>query len=125
MGLLVQTTGKRLGQIVRFELEAPESPGAAPAQLGHLTEEEEKSHRGSDAEVRQKARQALESLLEGNARFRKVSICLCKAWQIILSSLKLRADCGRQCPWLEGHTICVCLARLLTFVSYVCDRVNS
>lgn len=68
-----QSTGKRLGQIVRFELETPESPPAASsASLGHIAEEEERSYRGNDAEVRQKARQALESLLEGNARFLKV-----------------------------------------------------
>lgn len=68
-----QTTGKRLGQIVRFELETPDSPPAAPnVSLGHITEEDERSYRGSDSEVRQKARQALESLLEGNARFLKV-----------------------------------------------------
>ncbi|CAL8465564.1 g5100 [Coccomyxa elongata] len=77
--LYPETTGKRLGQIVRFELETPESPPAAPnVSLGHITEEDERSYRGSDAEVRQKARQALESLLEGNARFLKGEFVRCK-----------------------------------------------
>ncbi|KAK9903546.1 hypothetical protein WJX75_008408 [Coccomyxa subellipsoidea] len=50
--LYPETTGKRLGQIVRFELETPGSPAATapPANLGHITEEDEKSYRGSDAE---------------------------------------------------------------------------
>ncbi|BDA49908.1 probable carbonic anhydrase 1 at N-terminal half [Coccomyxa sp. Obi] len=77
--LYPETTGKRLGQIVRFELDTPEIPPAAPnTGLGHITEEDERSYRGSDAEVRQKARQALESLLEGNARFLKGEFVRCK-----------------------------------------------
>lgn len=58
---------------MRFELQNPAVTAPSPTpNLGHITEEDEKSYRGSDAEVRQKARQALESLLEGNARFTKV-----------------------------------------------------
>jgi hypothetical protein len=93
----VQTTGKRLGQIVRFELETPGSPAATapPANLGHITEEDEKSYRGSDAEVRQKARQALESLLEGNARFRKVSSCTIPCDLVIYA-------CAKVCRWLQS-----------------------
>lgn len=92
----VQTTGKRLGQIVRFELETPGSPATAPpANLGHITEEDEKSYRGSDAEVRQKARQALESLLDGNARFRKVSSCTIPCDLVIYA-------CAKVCRWLQS-----------------------
>lgn len=76
-GALPQTTGKRLGQIVRFDLQTPDSPAAAPPPagsrgLGHLSREEEPSFRGANSELRQKARHTLENLLAGNVRFRRV-----------------------------------------------------
>ena len=82
-----QTTGKRLGQIVRFELQNPDTPttpldAAAPGPLGHLSPPpDDDSNRGSNSELRQAARDALQALLQGNARFRKVRggiiACLC------------------------------------------------
>ena len=74
----MQTTGKRMGQIVRFEMDDPESAGVQtqqPLPVDHpvvLPDEEEKSSREANAEIRHKAHQALESLMDGNARFRKV-----------------------------------------------------
>ena len=72
----MQTTGKRLGQIVRFELQNPDSPMTPEAPLpplGHLSPpQEDGSVRGSNSELRQSARDSLEALLQGNARFRKV-----------------------------------------------------
>ena len=74
----VQTTGKRMGQIVRFEMDEPETAGVqtqVPVPVDspiNLTDEEEKMSRDANAEIRHKAHQALESLMDGNARFRKV-----------------------------------------------------
>ncbi len=77
----MQTTGKRLGQIVRFELQNPDSPMTPEPpipSLGHLTPpQEDGSVRGSQSELRQGARNALEALLQGNARFRKVGFFCC------------------------------------------------
>ena len=76
----MQTTGKRLGQIVRFEMDEPENAGVQiqqPLPVDspiNLTDEEERMSRDSNAEIRHKAHQALDSLMHGNARFRKVLI---------------------------------------------------
>lgn len=67
-----------MGQIVRFEMDEPETPGVQtqqPLPAGspiNLTDEEEKLSRDSNAEIRHKAHQALDSLMQGNARFQKV-----------------------------------------------------
>ena len=74
----MQTTGKRMGQIVRFEMDEPETAGVQTQQPVpidspiNLTDEEEKMSRDANAEIRHKAHQALESLMDGNSRFRKV-----------------------------------------------------
>ncbi|CAK0786549.1 hypothetical protein CVIRNUC_009762 [Coccomyxa viridis] len=75
--LYPETTGKRMGQIVRFELDEQETPAPQtqvqlPASSPiNLTDEEERMSRDSNAEIRQKAHQVLESLMRGNERFRK------------------------------------------------------
>ena len=85
--MLLQTTGKRMGQIVRFELDEQETPAPQtqvqlPASSPiNLTDEEERMSRDSNAEIRQKAHQVLESLMRGNERFRKV--CR-RAWCLLL-----------------------------------------
>ena len=67
-----------MGQIVRFELDEQETPAPQtqvqlPASSPiSLTDEEERMSRDSNAEIRQKAHQVLESLMRGNERFRKV-----------------------------------------------------
>ena len=67
-----------MGQIVRFELDEQETPAPQtqvqlPASSPiNLTDEEERMSRDSNAEIRQKAHQVLESLMRGNERFRKV-----------------------------------------------------
>ena len=53
-------------------MEPATKPTEPSTSLGHITTDEERSFRGRHADVRQKARQVLEDLLEGNARFRKV-----------------------------------------------------
>ena len=69
-----------MGQIVRFEMDEPETAGVQTQQPLpvdspiNLTDEEEKMSRDSNAEIRHKAHQALDSLMHGNARFRKVLI---------------------------------------------------
>jgi len=74
----MQTTGKRMGQIVRFEMDEPETAGVQTQQPPpvsspiSLTDEEEKMSRDSNAEIRHKSHQALECLMDGNARFAKV-----------------------------------------------------
>lgn len=80
--LMLQTTGKRMGQIVRFEMDEPETPGVQtqqPLPAGspiNFTDEEERLSRDSNAEIRHKAHQALDSLMQGNARFQKVWLAL-------------------------------------------------
>ncbi len=67
-----------MGQIVRFEMDEEETPGMQtlqPLPAGspiNLTDEEERLSRDSNAEIRHKAHQALDSLMQGNARFLKV-----------------------------------------------------
>ena len=59
-------------------MDEPEIPGVQtqqPLPAGspiNLTDEEEKLSRDSNAEIRHKAHQALDSLMQGNARFQKV-----------------------------------------------------
>ena len=96
--MLLQTTGKRMGQIVRFELDEQETPAPqTQVQLPvsspiSLTDEEERMSRDSNAEIRQKAHQVLESLMSGNARFRKVCH---RAWCFLLLRVRSQSVQGK------------------------------
>ena len=78
-----------MGQIVRFEMDEPETAGVQTQQPLpiespiNLTDEEERMSRDSNAEIRHKAHQALDSLMHGNARFRKVLITASTSFQCV------------------------------------------
>lgn len=63
---------------MRFEIDEPDTAGVQTQQPMpvdnpiNLTDEEERMSRDANAEIRHKAHQALENLMDGNTRFRKV-----------------------------------------------------
>ena len=113
--MLLQTTGKRMGQIVRFELDeqdapAPQTQVQLPASSPiNLTDEEERMSRDSNAEIRQKAHQVLESLMSGNERFRKV--CRRAQWALLLHMHSCQCSKRQACELIRTSAVSFKLAK--------------
>ena len=115
--LPVQTTGKRLGQIVRFDVDLPDSPLPPVNQLEHFSQEEDTSNRGSNSALRQPARHVLENLLEGNKRFQRVLCSMsCVEQRMVYACMALLLHprlCSGGVHALPRCSTCSCVNSLL------------